>query len=114
MIVMMYVLGGEDGHTPIAIDPDAPSGTWANQFDTDNRRVALTQDGEISVSTVFLGVDHNYCAGGPPLLFETMVFGGVLDGEQEGCTTWEQAEEQHREMVRRVTEQEQMEREGTK
>jgi hypothetical protein len=27
------------------------------------------------VSTVFLGLDHNFGMNGPPILFETMVFG---------------------------------------
>ena len=54
--------------------------------DLNYRRVALTilADG-IEVSTVFLGMDHNFGATGPPLLFETMVFGGELDQE---CERW--------------------------
>jgi len=45
-------------------------------------RVALTEIAEdIRVSTVWLGLDHNGL-GGPPHIFETMVFGGPLDGEQ--------------------------------
>lgn len=49
----------------------------------------------------FLGIDHNWGVG-PPLLFETMVFGGWLDGEQERCSTWDEAEAQHKTMVLRV------------
>ena len=48
------------------------------------------------VSTVFLGLDHSF-GGGPPLLFETMIFDG---GEEEHCvrySTWQQAEEGHKE-----------------
>lgn len=33
--------------------------------------------------------------GGPPLLFETMVFGGPDDQWMDRYTTWEQAEEGH-------------------
>jgi hypothetical protein len=49
---------------------------WARWFEKSDRRVALTQlpDG-IEVSTVFLGLDHNFGMNGPPILFETMVFG---------------------------------------
>ena len=32
------------------------------------------------VSTVFLGIDHQWEAGGEPLLYETMIFGGTMDG----------------------------------
>ena len=38
--------------------------------------------GTWSVSTVFLGMDHNWRREGPPILFETMVFGGRYAGLQ--------------------------------
>ena len=34
----------------------------------------------VFISTVFLGIDHNFNLEGPPLLFETMIFGGIKDG----------------------------------
>jgi len=37
----------------------------------------------ILVSTVFLGIDHNWSDQGPPILWETMVFGGPDDGAQQ-------------------------------
>lgn len=40
--------------------------------DPSYRRVARTMVGELCVSTVWLGLDHNYRP--PPLIFETMVF----------------------------------------
>lgn len=54
------------------------------------------------VSTVFLGLDHQY-GDGPPLLFETMVFGGPLDHEMNRYSTWNEAEKGHQEMVERVS-----------
>lgn len=53
---------------------------WAKFFDDFNlRKIAKTdivsKIGHLSVSTVFLGIDHNFSQEGPPLLFETMVFG---------------------------------------
>ena len=54
------------------------------------------------MSTVFLGLNHAVSENGPPLLFETMVFGGQLDSEQERYTTWEEAELGHSAMVARV------------
>lgn len=71
---------------------------WANWYETAERHVALTQVGDKRVSTVFLGLDHRY-GEGPPLLFETMIFDGKGDSYQERCSTWEQAEEQHRKAV---------------
>ncbi len=38
-------------------------------------------EGEVMVSTVWLGLDHQFGLDGPPLIFETMVFGGISDGE---------------------------------
>ena len=58
--------------------------------------------GKIHVSTVFLGIDHQW-GDGPPLLFETMVFGDcALDESQERYSTWEEAEAGHRAWVERV------------
>ena len=79
--------------------------TWAKWFETADRVVAKTKIGDSTVSTVFLGIDHSF-GDGPPLLFETMVFGGPLDDECERCSVWNQAEQQHKDMVRRVREQE--------
>lgn len=67
-----------------------------------DRRVAETSVGEAWISTVFLGIDHQFDRDGPPMLFETMVFGGAHDQEQLRCSTWEEAEIQHQEMVDRV------------
>jgi hypothetical protein len=70
----------------------------------ENRTVALEIiDDDVRVSTVFLGLDHSFGTG-PPLLFETMVFGGPMDQEQGRCTTWEEAESLHATMVARVKE----------
>lgn len=64
--------------------------TWARFVDADeNRLVARDVIGDARVSTVFLGLNHGF--GGPALWFETMVFGGPRDGEQERYATWEEA-----------------------
>lgn len=42
--------------------------------------VALTERDGVTVSTVFLGMDHAY-HGPPPVLWETMIFGGERDME---------------------------------
>ncbi len=56
---------------------------------------------DVTVSTVFLGNYHNF-GDGPPLIFETMVFGGSLDEACERYSTEEQARAGHDEMVRAV------------
>ena len=47
---------------------------WAKQFESADRRIAFTDTGDGEVSTVFLGLDHNFCGKGPPILFETLIF----------------------------------------
>uniref|UniRef100_A0A6M3JQR8 Uncharacterized protein n=1 Tax=viral metagenome TaxID=1070528 RepID=A0A6M3JQR8_9ZZZZ len=91
-----YIL---DGHKAVK----ANLKKWAKWYETTDRQVAMDIIVNISVSTVFLGLDHSF-GDGPPLLFETRVFGGALDQEQERYTTWEQAEAGHKEMVKRVLE----------
>jgi hypothetical protein len=74
---------------------------WACWYETAERHVAETQIADSMVSTVFLGLDHSFGTG-PPLLFETMVFGGAMDQETDRYTTWEQAEAGHAAMCGRV------------
>lgn len=90
------------GHEPIASSP-AAWGRWMETADAD-RIVAKDDVGEVHVSTVFLGADHNFRGQGPPVLFETMVFGGPFDLEQERYCSWAEAEQGHARMLQRVKE----------
>lgn len=88
-----YIL---DGHTPMPIENFR---LWANWMAEARRRdllqVAVAHLDEILVSTVFLGLDHRFSDDGPPLLFETMIFGGEHDQYQARCSTWDEAEAMH-------------------
>ena len=79
--------------------PESDLMVWARWFETADRHLAVKMIGEVKVSTVFLGMDHNFDETGPPLLWETMVFGGPLDQEQRQYTTREQAVAGHYEVV---------------
>lgn len=76
---------------------------WGQWFENrENRIVKQEQIGPYWVSTVFLGIDHNFSrlmgADEPPLLFETMVFHDSAPNseiEMERCSTWEEAVAQH-------------------
>ena len=81
---------------PVECDMMDPS-VW----DIKNRRVDETDVAGVHVSTVFLVIDHSW-GYGPPLLFETMVFGGELDMEQDRYCTWDEAVAGHAAMVKRV------------
>lgn len=68
-----------------------------------NRKIANDYlpdcDGEVvRISTIFLVLDHGY-GDGPPLVFETMVFGGRYDCEQRRYTTIEGAEIGHQMVI---------------
>lgn len=72
---------------------------WGKWFENDdNRRVASSDfDGGIHVSTVCLGLDHQWGIG-PPLIYETMIFAkGLQDLDQQmwRYSTWAEAETGH-------------------
>lgn len=84
--------------------PEPDIEKWAAWFECSGASRIVSKDkvGKSEVSTVFLGFDHNW-RGGPPVLWETMVFGGVMNGEQARCAGGrEQAEAMHAEMLARV------------
>ncbi len=76
---------------------------WAKWNETANRRVVKTQiSKDVTVSTIFLGLDYSFSDNGEPLIFETMVFGGEHDGQMERYTTWEQSEKGHQKWVDKI------------
>ena len=74
----------------------------AAETGVDPWRVDETEIGAVRISTVFLGLDHNYLGRGPPILFETTIFGGRLDHSRNRCATWGEAQAMHAEAVRLV------------
>jgi len=86
------------GRTPIAVTVEA----WAKWMQIAERHVACDDIGKAGVSTVFLGLDHGMRNNADPLIFETLVFGGPLDGEMRRYSTWAEAERGHQEVVTEV------------
>lgn len=95
-----YLLG--ENNEPIPVDDVLE---WAAGMETIRKTGRLhVGDDHIDgcrVSTVFLGLDHSFFAG-PPLLWETLVFGGPLDMEGKRYHSHEAARRGHVEMVARV------------
>lgn len=94
---MKYIL---DGHTPV---PYEDIHGWARWFESADRHVAneylVDAEGRtVHVSTVFLGMDHAWGVG-PPVLFETMIFGGEENDYQERYHTWDEAVDRHQVLV---------------
>jgi len=83
---MNYILNAAGD--PVA-EPDVLA--WALWFSSADRTIGRAElANDVTVSTVFLGVDHNF-GSGPPLVFETMIFGGPLDETQYRYATRAQA-----------------------
>jgi hypothetical protein len=69
---------------------------WSEWMSSNNTRVGYTEIRQgVMVSTVFLGIDHQF-GEGPPVVFETMIFGGRHDGYQDRYATWDRAIEGHK------------------
>ncbi len=96
---MKYIL---DNKEPVLVEDNTEGMTqWAEWLATADRSVNTTKiNDDITVSTVFLGLDHGM--GGEPLLFETMVFRNKSGCEMDRCSTWEGAEKMHDKMVEEV------------
>jgi hypothetical protein len=75
--------------------------TWARWFEKGDRTVAKTTVREgVDVSTVFLGLDHRFFGDGPPILWETMIFGGEHDQYQDRYSSLEDAKAGHERAVK--------------
>lgn len=73
---------------------------WGEWMQYANTRVLYDEIFEIHVSTVFLGLNHNFCGKGDPILFETMVF--LPNGKPRNMRryfTWGEAEQGHKEIA---------------
>lgn len=89
-----YILRGHKA-IPVSLEE------WGEWFGKADRKVEVTKVGDITVSTVFLGLDHSFSSDGPPLIFETMTFGD----DEERCrryATWDEAVQGHKEIVSMV------------
>ena len=100
MISDLWYILDEDGETPIAVSDMAAYMRWRTEHPPTEAPTAVgkTEVGDAEVSTVFLSHDHSWF-GGPPILFETMVFGGEWDQSQWRYHTKAQAVAGHDQVV---------------
>lgn len=94
---LYYILDGEK-----RVIPARDVVEWGNFFESGARIVEQTGVGDVRVSTVFLGIDHRHFGAGPPLVFETMIFGGPLHHEQWRYSSWDDAETGHAVAVKKA------------
>ncbi len=101
--VGMYVL--DDDAKPRRVQADDTL-EWGQFMAYDQRRkIQLTTvNEECEVSTVFLGLDAQFSASqdAPPVLWETMVFGGPMHSANYRYTSREAAVEGHTKMLDKV------------
>lgn len=85
---------------PVATDQR----TWAAWLETHpvERVVDRTLVGDVEVSTVFLGLDCDLSGNGPPLVYETRIFGGAHDRAMDRYPTRDEAVAGHAGMVERL------------
>ena len=87
-----------DGKTPVPTD-DVHE--WAKWFENNHPvYVNKTVIDDVTVSTVFLGIDNGWALDGEPELFETMVFGGYADGLMVRYANWDEAVGGHRQLCK--------------
>lgn len=75
---------------------------WSSFFSHfENRVVKQENIGNLRVSTVFLGLDHDWSTTGSPLVFETMIFvdSGYAEIYCDRCSTWDEALSMHEKAV---------------
>ena len=92
---MYYLLNKDRSVTPCGADE------WtANHRPHKVAHWSMT-NGDVEISTVFLGLNHAFHSG-PPLIFETMVFTDVypeINEDMHRYSTWDQALAGHKEMI---------------
>lgn len=76
---------------------------YAAAIESDEGRIVAVDklDADVTISTVWLGIDHNW-GRGEPIIFETMVFGGPHAGNCERYSTEQEAREGHVAMVAKL------------
>lgn len=85
-----FILNDDGTTTPIS-----DIAHWAEWIENKNHRVALTEIKDVTISTIFLGISLEE----PPILFETMIFGGEHDGAACRYQTKKDALEGHKQAV---------------
>lgn len=76
---------------------------WSSKFVEHMRRVRFDEVDKSQISTVFLGLDHNW-GEGPPVVFETMIFSdnADIDSYMARYSTWDEAVKGHELTVQAV------------
>ena len=90
-----YTLDGR--HQPIPCDDLMMWKAWMNTSErwVENTLRSDPDNNQVRVSTVFLGLDVGFGGAERPIIFETMVLGGMCDRDLYRYCTWEEAKNGH-------------------
>lgn len=102
MLDIYYILddAGEDPHHPASMDEYFE---WCTKVGGITMQIALdVLPGDVRVSTIFMSLDHGF-GSGAPVLYETMVFGGLDRGYQRRYRTKKQALAGHKQTIAEIS-----------
>ncbi len=105
---MWYVLNPDKTVRPAVgnhTDGRPSAEEFAEIYNPETKIIGRDEIGNFMVSTVFLGLDHNYAPNGPPILFETMIFEEGEGEEHERYCTYQEAVDGHKTIVNRLLEE---------
>jgi len=85
-----YIL--DDHRSPVA-EPDLLA--WGRWYKKADRQIFEYNVDGVRISTVFLGHDNRPLPVGPPILYETMIWGGEYDRHMSRCATEDEARFNH-------------------
>ncbi|MEH2243964.1 hypothetical protein [Nostoc sp.] len=87
-----------EGKTPVAIESFIDWNLWMARATFAETTVMYNEFNDCLISTKFVGIDLNpgscNCLS-KPMVFETLVMGGALDGKRNFYPTWEEAIQGH-------------------
>ncbi|MHC5718256.1 MAG: hypothetical protein ACYTX0_40775 [Nostoc sp.] len=84
-----------EGQTPVAVESFVEWSLWIMSANT---TVMINELKDSIISTRFVGIDLNPARcnfESEPMVFETLVMGGVLDGKKNIYPTWDEAIQGH-------------------
>ncbi|MDZ8108967.1 MAG: hypothetical protein RM338_25545 [Nostoc sp. DedQUE12a] len=87
-----YIL---EGKNPVAIESFKDWNLWMASASFRDTTVMLNELKDCLISTKFVGINLNPHPSGKPMIFETLVIGGPLDGKRNWYPTWNEAIQGH-------------------
>ncbi|MHC5859564.1 hypothetical protein [Nostoc sp.] len=87
-----------DGKTPVATESFIDWNLWITSSNFADTTVMHNEFNDYIVSTRFVGIDLNpgsSNSNSQPMVFETLVMGGALDGKRNFYPTWDDAIQGH-------------------